>query len=273
MLPAPRLPLSSRLAAVFLAVLLLATIAGVVLPTPWIRAVPLLLRQVFCFAWMFPGLPLLVLLVNDLANQRQDRLISRHATLVPAVVVPAAAVGDAGPDASPGDEDEDDPVAADEPTLVFDHEAIAAEQLARWRRWRRWLLGIATLTVATRLAFGGWWMAVALYVLAPALVFEIYLAINLQEAMTPAVWRTLRPFERALARLYPAVLGLGAALVMLTALGALVYALATATWNVKRVLSLIAGLAMWSWALHALVAMVRHLGWMAFRRAPPAPQR
>jgi hypothetical protein len=273
MLPTPRLPLSARLAAGFLIALLLLTVVALAFP----EAVPRLVKEPICILWMLPGAPLAVLLANDLARLRQLRLLLRHATEVPRddveggapTPLPGQDTGldhdeDSGDDEDDEDEDE---LPDDVPELRIDQEGVAAALVARWRGWRKWLLGIAVLTVAVHFAFGPWWMAVALYLLAPAVLREIYLAINALEEATPAAWRSLHPLERALARAEAALLGGSVLVGMVGALAWVVYRLCFDSGNVHFKPGHIGVALLWLSAFAAGVHFVQRMAWIVLRRA------
>jgi hypothetical protein len=268
MLPTPTLPLSARIAAGFLIALLLLTITGLVIP----EHLPRLLKEIVCFAWMLPGAPLLVVLANDMAQLRKLRLLLRHATEVPKPVV-APALEPARPVTGDEDEEHDEDDIDDGPDIVIDEEGVAADLIARWRAWRWWLLGIAALTGAVALVFGKVWMALAIYLLAPAVLRELYLAINALESATAKTWQTLHPLERALARTYSALLGLAMLAGMLGMAGWIGYLIFVEPSRFHFRPGHIGVALMWVLALGAGAHFVRRMGWMAVRRATAVAPR
>ena len=274
MLPAPRLSLSSSIAAGILVAVVVSTAVAIAAP----QILPDVVKDVICGAGFILGLPLFVLLVNDLANLRRDRLLSEHAMLSPAVPeaqVPEAierAVARTLQDEDLYEDEDDCEVEGDPPPrILFDYDAIADAQWRRWRGWRPWLVGIVGLTIATKIAFGPVWMAVAFYVLAPAVLREIYLVINALEAMTPAVWAGAPAWERVLARAYPGVLGAALVAALLTLVGVLLHEAATVDWNAARVLEA-AGITFFcGWLAMVLASFALGMLALAWRREPPKP--
>jgi hypothetical protein len=194
--------------------------------------------------------------------------VMRHATEVPrSNGTPATAP----PDAIGEDDDEDghDELADAGFDLTVDQEGVAAEWVVRWRAWRWWLYGIAALTLAAALVFGKVWMVLGFYALAPALLWEVYLAVNALEAATAATWLTLHPLERALARAWAALLGLGMLAGVLGMLGWIVY-LAFYYPSHFHFRPQDVGVALlWVYAGGAGLIFASRMGWMAVRRVPP----
>jgi hypothetical protein len=245
MLPPPRFPTSARIAAILLLALLALTITALAIP----QHLPRLLKEIVCFAWLLPGAPLLILLANDLSTWRREQIVARHAHL-PAPV-PARPTAPASVDAS-GDVDDDEDNGDDDAMafdVVVDEDGVSAELLARWRGWRWWLLGIAGLTAAVWAVFGDVWMALGFYVLVPALVRELYLALNALEAMTPGMWSTLSTWERLWLRAWPFVLGLGLAAAFLAAVNLFAAEFWKATWTPAFVVQVVGGSVIAGWAL------------------------
>ena len=219
----------------------LAVIGGIMLAGLAVPRAPPPSGWVLIAVVVYLGLPLVVMVINDLSELRQSRILFRNLDVYP-----------------PTEED---------PVQWFDvkYEPLAAEHIARWRRWFPWLLGILAA------------MALAAVAGLPAFVFigllivgfgrELFLAVNVLEWLVPANWMGLSAAERLRLRLCLLVSALATGVISLGIVGVVYYLFFVSderlSWR-QFAFAAVYGMVVWPCG-RAFVRFARK----AFRRVPP----
>lgn len=127
---------------------------------------------IYLMAVVYVGLPVSVMIANDLAKLRQARSLVRNLELYPAT--------------------EEDPISwAD-----VKHHPLATEYVERWRRWFPWLLSTLGAIVIAALARQPWSPYIIGLLATVGLGREFYLAVNVVQRWVPSVWHELTGVER-----------------------------------------------------------------------------
>ena len=189
---------------------------------------------------VYVALPMLMLVVNDFIELRQERMLMRHLD-----------VYGAGPD---------DP----DLWVAVQYRPLAQEHLQPWRRWYRWLVASLGLVAAGGLL--GAPVTIVAIVAAIALGREVFLAANVMEWLTPGDWPALTPAERMRLRACLLLMGLTGALIALLVASILVWMFVFVRpirWNVFAFAA--------CYGVFGFVAAVRgmHLLKQALRTLPP----
>lgn len=153
----------------------MAILAGILLTALTLPWFPSPSGWILLVAAIYIGLPMILMVINDLSALRQARMLARNLEVFP-----------------PTPED---------PVAWFDvkFEALAAEHMRRWRRWFPWLLGLLAIALVAALVDAPLSVVVALGLI--GLGRETFLAVNVLEWLVPANWSHLSLAERLRLRL------------------------------------------------------------------------
>lgn len=169
-LPPPGVCRSTKVAAAILFGIVLAGLAVPWFPSPagWILFVVVI----------YVGIPMLLMVVNDLIKLRQDRMLVRNLEVFP-----------------PSPED---------PDLWVDIKfaPLSLEHVVRWRRWFPWLLAMLGMMLLAGLAHQPWSPAAIVCLCLIGFGREILLGVNVLRWMVPATWMQLTTAEQVRLRLW-----------------------------------------------------------------------